>query len=1108
MSRSVNFRRFRPALLTVALAVGLAAHASPATKAAATPQPAPPLTIDTTYPNLFYGAVRQSNPAGYDLPVLVFVHGLGGSYIDWIEASNCPANVVGGCKSSPTSGLGSNNDMYDWAYQSGFRTVFLSMSADNSNNSLSIQTNAAMLQTLFPAILSHYGVTKVYFVCHSKGGLDLEDAIANPQWIGMASAVIQLGTPNQGDALADWIFSPAGNALGELLGLLTPGVQSLEIANVLQLRTQWDPVFQNAQIPFYTVSGNTYACNGGTSCPTAETGPVLVSITTPPGGKATPCGATGNAPCNDGLVTHPESLLPTTYAMELGVLAFNHYLLRMGDNSYPFINGVVQELSHEQPGVTKVATGGFGDQNNSWSWSMAWFNNMLYVGTGREPNCVTSATSAIQLASPSLYPPSIGDCTPDYHNLPLQAEIWQYNPATNIWTMVFQSPNSLSTIDDAGNPVATAWDIGFRGLTVVNEPNNVVALYAGGVTSGEMFECHPPNITKNCTTQGQWPPPRILRTTDGINWAPVPQNGTLSNSSGTSAWTPGTCSGQPCFLGSLTASGVYTVPANPQYSLRSAAQLCSTPGPSFTCAQDGVLFFQVGDFPGVGRAFANAPGTNPALGDNCPQPVCYEWSSPPTATLPIWILSNFNNSMYAGTGSPAIAGGEQYGVWATNGTGAAPYTWNPIIVDGGYAQNLVADFAMSMQIYSDPTYCPPAPGTTSPTSSGCLYVGTDRPNEMVRIHPDQTGQVQVYLPSGQADLYDSWDLIVGDPRTIPAGQPGAGQYIAPLSGIGQYFDNGFTGHFWRMGVGSQGLYMGTWDQSTDEYFQNPTLGPLWSQEYGTDLWRSPDGVAWSFVSKVGMGDGNNTGTRSSAVTPYGLFMGTAREQGGTQVFNVDNGVLDLNKDGVIDDRDVNLMRARLNTMATRDDPMDLNEDGKITEEDVELLKTQCTYPNCAVRAIKPKTSTLTPPVLQSCTSTPTSCNGATAVSLTWTAIPGAIDYLVYQIAESPSDTQPPPGVPSVIDAACNKAGAPSICSMLPHAAPTATTALFGYPSAPELLGRASGTTYVGPAPNSLQSLYFVVAEDNSGDLSSPSNVVGAPSYASCGQPYCPATAKK
>jgi pimeloyl-ACP methyl ester carboxylesterase len=1069
MSLSVVFRTCRSAGLTATLISGLAlaAHAAP--------PPAPfPLTTDSTYPNLFYGAVPASGP---NAPVIVFVHGLGGSFVDWIESANCPNPLpVGGCKaSSKATVLGSNNDMYDYAYQAGFRTVFLSMNADNSNNSLSIQTNAAMLQTLFPAIRSHYGVTKVVFVCHSKGGLDLEAAIANSQWIGMASAVIELGVPNQGDALADWIFSSAGQALGQLLGLLTPGVQSLETANVLQLRTQWDPIFQNAQIPFYTLSGNTYSCTGGPgSCITSQTGPTLTEITTPKGGKEAPCGQPGNAPCNDGLVTHPESLLPTTYAMELGVIATNHYLLRMGDNSFSYINGRVQELSNQQPGVSRVATGGFGDPHNTWAWSMAWFNNMLYVGTGRETYCVTSATSAIQLGIASLYPPAVGDCTPDYHYLPMQAEIWQYNPATNVWKLVFESPNSLSTVDNKGNPVATAREIGFRGLTIVNEPGGVTALYAGAVTSGELFECHPPNITTGCTPEGSWPPPRILRSTDGVTWTPIPQNGTLTTVAGSSVWTPAECGSQPCFLGSLTANGSYVIPAYPNYSIRSAAQLCSQTGPSSTCAQDGILFFQVGDFPGVGRAFASAPGTNPALGDNCGQSVCFSWASPPTATLPMWILENFNNFMYAGTGSPAITGThEQYGVWSTSASGSPPYTWNAIVTDGGYAENLVPDFAMSMQIFSDATYCPGA---------GCLYVGTDRPNEMVRIHPNTAGQVKV-------DATDSWDLIVGNPRTIPPGQPGAGQYIPPMSGIGQYFGNGFTGHFWRMGVGSQGLYMGTWDWSSDNV-PEPTFGPVWSQEYGTDVWRTPDGVHWSFVSKVGLGDGNNTGSRSFSSTPFGLYMGTARSVGGTQVFLLDNGNIDFNKDGVIDQKDVNLMLAKLNTKATKNDPMDMNGDGKITQADVNLLKTQCTYRNCAVPAIKPKTSTLTAPVAHSA---PGALGGA--ISITWSPVSGAADYLVYRITCSPSESSPPPSVPLAAAEACSQPQAPSVCSMSPQVAAGAVSAAFGYPSAPEFLGRFSNTTYGETAPNTLQALYFVIAEDSLGNLSSPSNVVGGPSFA-------------
>ena len=960
---------------------------------AAAPPPAPPVTVDPTQPNLFYGAIPPNGPNG---PVIVFVHGLDGTYKTWLDVSH--------------------NNMYDHAYQSGFRTVFLSLNLNNTPNSADIPTNAAMLQIMFPKILSQYGVSKVYFVCHSKGGLDLQAAIATPQWIGMAKAVITLGTPNQGDALADWLFSPAGQALGQALGLLTPGVQSLETANVLGLRTQWDPLFQNAHIPFYTLSGNTDQCQKGvSSCSTTITGPILTSLT---GGTT--------APFNDGLVDHPESLLPTTYAMELGIIHCNHYALPLGNNSFNYIYARVMALENEQPGFSLLSTGGFGDQHNTWAWSSAWFNSKLYVGTGREVYCVTSATAAIQLGIPQLYPPSIGDCTPDYHYLPLQAEIWQYDPTTQIWTMVYQSPNSLTTTDNVGNTVATARDIGFRGMTVVSEPDGTQALYAGGVTSGEIFS----------TSQGSWPPPRILRSVDGVTWNPLPQN-------------PGS------FLGNLTLNGTSQYP---NYSIRSASQL------------NGVLFLQVGDFPGVGRVISSVPGVNPALGDNCGLPACFQWASPPTAQMPVWILENFNNFLYAGTGNPPGAGPAAYGVWKTDGTGSAPYNWTSVISNGGWAQGLVADYAMSLQIFTDPVGCP---------GVGCLYVGTDRPNEMVRIHPN-----------------DTWDLVVGNPRTVPAGQPNAGQVIQPLSGIGQYFNNGFTGHFWRMGVGGQGMYMGTWDWSADQA-QQPTFAPLWSQEFGTDLWRTTDGTHWYMVSKIGLGDGNNTGSRSFSGTTFGLYMGTARSIGGTQVFMVDNSQLDYNHDGVIDQNDVNLMNARLNTPAqpvctaniiTCSDPMDLNQDGVINISDLRLLTTQCTYPGCAVPATLPPYITLPAPVLYSA---PGVLGGP--VTLSWNGVAGAKDYLVYRIALSPSQTTPPP---AQLTTACAKPTAGAICSMLPAAQGAATgTTAYGFPGPPVLVTRVTNPAYSEASLSTLQALYFVRSEDASGNLSSPSNIVGGPSLA-------------
>ena len=1037
MLPSVGFHKFRFGVLGLALVFLLGLGAFPgspdgqpsalntmSTHALAPPS-APPVTADSLLPNLFYGATPAGGTNG---PVLVFVHGLSGSYADWLESNNCPAAPTTCGPKGP--GVGTGNDMYDYAYQNGFRTAFMSMNANNTNNSASIQTNAAMLETIFPRILANFSVSKVYFIGHSKGGLDLQAALATPQWIGIANAVFTFGTPNQGDALADWLFgTPNGQQLGQALGLLTPGVQSLEITNVQQLRSQWDPIFQNAQIPFYTVSGDICTEPPSAACKATNTGPILQSIT---GGT--------KSPPNDELVTQPETYLPASYAMDLGSELVDHYQLRLGRNSFTMIYARVMAQENEQPGFTRVATNGFGDQHNTEAWSMAWFKGQLYVGTGREVYCVTNADAAILLGLPGLYPPAVGDCTPDYHHLPLQAEIWQYTPQTNTWVRVFQSPNSLTTVDNALKTVATAREMGIRSLTVVTEPGGTVALYAGTVTSGAIFE---PNHTV-----GGWPPPRILRSTDGVTWNPLPQD-------------PGT------FLGNLSSASESDQQFQ-NFGIRSGGQL------------NGVLYLQVGDYSGVGRVIGSKPGTNPSGGNNN-----FQFVSPPAETLPVWLLQSFNGFMYAATGNPSGAAGPptQYGVWKTDGTGAAPYTWTPVIgSNGAFAQSLIADYALSLEIFSDPAGCPATSGTVTGGAGGCLYVGTDQPNEMVRIHPDATGQVQV-------DAVDSWDLVVGNPRTIPPGSPGAGQLISPISGIGQYFDNGFTGHFWRMGVGGMGLYMSTYDWSAEHSYKDG-FSANWAQEFGTDLFRTNDGIHWTAVSKIGLGDGWNTGGRTFQATPFGLYWGTSRPAvGGTQIFMIDNSPMDLNRDGVIDQKDVNLMTARLNTKAQPKDPMDLNQDGVITRADVQLLKTQCTYPNCAVPAVRPASTTLGVPVVHSA---PGPLGGT--VSLDWPAIPNAQDYLVYRINMSPNDVTPPPGP---LASACSTNAAAAvlpICYSAKAAQPASATP-YGFLGAVTFVTRVTTATFSETPPSTLQLLYFVRAEDANGNLSAPSNLVGGPSLA-------------
>src|SRR5882672_11383668 len=77
---------------------------------------------------------------------------------------------------------------------------------------------------------------------------------------------------------------------------------------------------------------------------------------------------------------------------------------------------------------------GFGDRQNSYPWAMEWFAGKLFVGTGRAIFCG-------QAEAHNVYPPPDADveCTPDIRDLPLQAEIWSWDPATNIWSRAYQS---------------------------------------------------------------------------------------------------------------------------------------------------------------------------------------------------------------------------------------------------------------------------------------------------------------------------------------------------------------------------------------------------------------------------------------------------------------------------------------------------------------------------------------------------------------------------------------------------------------------------------------------------------------------------------------------
>jgi pimeloyl-ACP methyl ester carboxylesterase len=968
-------------------------------------------------PNIFYGGVNPA--AAANSPVVVFVHGLG---------------------SNATYFFSNGNTMYQYVYNAGYRSAYVSLNADNSNDHNKIATNTTTLLGLLPQILQHFGVQQVYMFGHSEGGLEIQLAMLTPSFLSEVKAVFCIATPSQGTELAVWAFG-TGEKIANAFGFLSPGLYDLLPTHVATLRAEIDPVLETAGVPFYTLEGSSYANQGALFY--NITGPILMNLT--------------NGVANDGLVAVNEVPLPDTYSEDMGEIKTDHTHMGFGDESWAYVYGRISGLENRFSGWKEIASGGYGDDANTWTWSQTWFQGNLFVGTGRQINCDTTYSAAIG-SGLNLYPPPGNDCPDDGTQLGTGAEIWKYTPQTKTWVRVYKAPQTIPIGNDAnGNPAFCATAIGFRGMTVYTESDGTQALYVGGVSGNSIYYSLP-----QFNPDG-FPPPIILRSTDGVNFTPIPED------AGT-------------FLGNL-------VSGNPDIQVASIRSLVQA---------NGQMFAAVTNFRGEGFMIASP---NPSQGDNAWQRVS---PTPAVPNFAVWILASYNNALYVGTGDRQNDLG--YGVYkTTNGPGdPTPYQFTPIIMDGGWQPdtNLRSPTTLSMHVWNDP-------------SDGLqhLMCGTDRKIEIVRVNPD-----------------DSWDLVMGQPRSTPDG------WKAPLSGIGYYFDNDFNGHIWQMQdetwtpVAGQantnlGLHATTWDWSI--LFRNSafTAQPTTAEE-GFDHFYSPDATHWYIVSKDGMGDGLNMGGRSGVFSHFGLFWGTARVTGGTQEWQ-DLSMLDLNSDGQIDQNDVNIIQAAMGlTVATGQfDPRDLNDNGVIDAQDVQYLESQCTFPNCST-VPPPGIAYVAPPApFQGYLVSQTQAVAGNNAQLSWPAQPNVARYHVYRYTTTPPLTLLLQGAPTQtlqisagmsvtfptdftngsLSAACPTDGSGEdllwICTMTDaltntETAPSGLT-YEGFPAALQEIAQVAASptpVYNEAMPTTIQSLYFIRSEDNNGNLSLPSNIVGAPSF--------------
>lgn len=312
---------------------------------------------------------------------------------------------------------------------------------------------------------------------------------------------------------------------------------------------------------------------------------------------------------------------------------------------------------------------GFHDPANKFAWSMAWFKGKLYVGTNRNFRCVEQAT--LDFYIPGTYHlnmiPGVS-CPANKYDIELQAEIWRYTPEQHRWDRVFKSPNDLPNPAAPGKFVAR--DIGFRGMTVLKDGDRDEALVVGGVTVRQYL----PSL----------PPPRLLRTTDGEHFEPIPLN-------------------QPALIQSAEGDV-------PPIGFRAMEVF---DGRLFVSASIGL----VGD--GVLLEVDDPTGPAPRFRQVTPR------------ELRVYEMAVFNHQLYIGTGSDETG----YGVYRTRATGPAPYHFTPVIV-GGAGRGPIMTSVVSMFPFKGRLYV---------GSNGALP-GVWVTSELIRINPDDSWQLVVGKP--------------------------------------------------------------------------------------------------------------------------------------------------------------------------------------------------------------------------------------------------------------------------------------------------------------------------------------------------------------------------
>ena len=89
------------------------------------------------------------------------------------------------------------------AYDAGYRTAFMNLNqGGNRGPDQNEYFNGNTVFQQLVAVTNHYKVANVVVITHSKGGIDIQDALASQTAGPLVSEVFMLSAPNLGSKLA------------------------------------------------------------------------------------------------------------------------------------------------------------------------------------------------------------------------------------------------------------------------------------------------------------------------------------------------------------------------------------------------------------------------------------------------------------------------------------------------------------------------------------------------------------------------------------------------------------------------------------------------------------------------------------------------------------------------------------------------------------------------------------------------------------------------------------------------------------------------------------------------------------------------------------------